>query len=112
MKIVIVTSDVKLRKTVMDYFVPRNCEIIHYTNPIKAVDNYFEIDPDVVIFNVQDFPRHWKIGIQFLRDLKGRNDAVFILLSEKPLTTDEADKALYLGVNALFLKKIGKQQML
>jgi hypothetical protein len=106
MKLMIVSRDTRIREILTAWFEPRGYEIIAYKNPLKAVDNYDEVRPDAVLFNGVDFPRHWKIGLSTLRTDREKTDGIFILLSETSLTMEEADKAVYLGVNALFIRDI------
>ena len=60
MKILLVSERDELRDHIRRNFMPRGAEIIQYYNPIKAMDNLDEVDPEVVLFSAQDFPRHWK----------------------------------------------------
>ncbi len=81
--------------------MPRGAEIIQYYNPIKAMDNLDELDPDVVLFSALDFPRHWKPFLIFLRDSKAREQCVFVILTGDEFDHEEADKAQALAVNGI-----------
>lgn len=105
----IVSRDTRTTDLLEGWFEPRGYEIITYSNPVKAVDNYGEVRPDAVLFNGMDFPRHWKIGLSSFRSERERTEGVFILLSEKPLSMEEADKAVTLGVNALFVRPLDEE---
>jgi DNA-binding NarL/FixJ family response regulator len=76
-------------------------DFIHYTNPVKAMDNIEEIQPDLVIFSAEDFPRHWKPFVRLLRAVRNKEEAVFILLRGASFPTEEASKATALGVNGI-----------
>lgn len=65
--------------------------IIHYTHPVKALDNLTEIKPDIAIFSANDFPRHWKPFLILLRSV--RPDAPFLLLLDAALHNSERKKA-------------------
>jgi hypothetical protein len=65
------------------------------------MDNLDEIDPDVVLFSAEDFPRHWKPFLAFLRQSKGRESAVFVLLKGESFPFEEASKAQALEVNGI-----------
>jgi hypothetical protein len=100
-KILLVAEREELRTYMRRNFMPRGAEIILYQNPIKAMDNLDEIDPEVVLFSSEDFPRHWKPFLIFLRNSKTREDCVFVLLAGPSFDHDEADKAQALHVNGI-----------
>jgi hypothetical protein len=101
MKILLVSNRQTLGDLVHSHFRPHGSELIHYWNPIKAMDNLDEIAPDVVLFSAQDFPRHWKPFVAFLREQRSRDATVFVLLEGDNLPEEEAEKAQHLQVNAL-----------
>jgi hypothetical protein len=101
MKILLVSNRQELGDVVHTHFRPHGSELIQYWNPIKAMDNLDEIGPDVILFSAQDFPRHWKPFVAFLREQRSRDESVFILLKAQELTEEEAEKAQHLAVNAL-----------
>lgn len=76
-------------------------DLIHYRSAIKALDNIEEILPDTVFINTADFPRHWKTLTQFIRADHARAETLIILLISERFTTDDADKANFLGINAM-----------
>lgn len=76
-------------------------EIIHYRNPIKAMDNLEELAPEAVLFSANDFPRHWKIFLVFLRSNVSKESVPFVILHGKDFDYDEVSKATYLGVNGM-----------
>lgn len=58
-------------------FKSRFVETIRYKNPLKAVDNLEEIEPQIVFMVLDDFPRLWKI---ILTEVKSYSlDTTFIL---------------------------------
>jgi hypothetical protein len=101
MKILLVSERDELRTHIKHNFIPRGAEIIQYYNPIKAMDNLEELDPEVVLFSARDFPRHWKPFLVFLRDTFTREQCVFVLLTGKDFDHQEADKAQALAVNGI-----------
>jgi hypothetical protein len=101
MRIVLVSSKPELRGIIRSQFSPVGTEIIQYLNPIKAMDNLDEIEPDVVLFSTEDFPRHWKPFLAFLRQSKGRDSSVFVLLKGEEFSYEEASKAQALEVNGI-----------
>ncbi|MDC7219765.1 MAG: hypothetical protein PQJ59_07485 [Spirochaetales bacterium] len=101
MKLLIVANDTQIKENLYTFTDVHGGSVIHYTHPVKCMDNFDEIEPDVVIFNAPDFPRHWKLAAQALREKWDRKIALFILLTDENFPAEEADKAAYLGVNAL-----------
>lgn len=101
MKSLLVIENPDTKERIIRHLSPIGFDFIHYSNPVKALDNIEEIFPDLVIFNAEDFPRHWKPYIRLLRELRGREEAVFILLRGESFPAEEASKASALGVNGI-----------
>ena len=106
MKILLVSERDELKKYIRRNFMPRGAEIIQYYNPIKAMDNLDEVEPDVVLFSALDFPRHWKPFLIFLRDSKAREQCVFVILTGDEFDHEEADKAQALQVNGIVHERL------
>lgn len=104
-----VTRDKQLVRDFKVIFSSMNSHVIHYRNPLKAMDNLPEIQPDVILFSAIDFPRHWKLCIRDVRDLKSREEGIFILYTEKDFPTEEADKAAFLQVNAILSEALPRE---
>lgn len=101
MKLVLISTQKNFREDLERNFSSRGYSLIHYKNPMKAMDNYNEIDPDIILFSVSDFPRHWKIALKMIRETKNKEEAPFILLTPSDFDHEEAAKGLFLGANAL-----------
>jgi hypothetical protein len=101
MKLLLVADDEIMKTSLLDYTDSNGGSIIHYKHPLKSMDNFNEIEPDVVLFSSMDYPRHWKIAAKMLRETRNRKSTLFILLINESFPAEEADKAAYLGVNAL-----------
>lgn len=101
MKTVLVIEDQTTKERISRHLTPLGFDFIHYLNPVKALDNIDEINPDLVIFSAEDFPRHWKPFIRLLRAQRSRDEAVFILLTGDMFSADEASKATVLEVNGM-----------
>lgn len=112
MKILLVSERDELKGYIRRNFMPRGAEIIQYYNPIKAMDNLDEIEPDVVLFSALDFPRHWKPFLVFLRDSKAREQCVFVILTGDEFDHEEADKAQTLQVNGIVHERLQDQREL
>ncbi len=101
MKTLLVIEHDNLKDQVIEHLAPRGFDFIHYRNPIKALDNIEEIQPDLVIFSAVDFPRHWKPFIAVLRSFLSKENSVFILLKGDQFHSDESTKASVLEVNGI-----------
>ncbi|MDA3955904.1 hypothetical protein [Oceanispirochaeta sp.] len=101
MKILLVSAEQMTASRVHRYFTPAGYGFIHYTNPLKAMDNFNEIRPDVVLFHESEYPRHWKLAVKFLREQFSRDSSLFILLVDPLFNNEDAHKAHFLGVNGL-----------
>jgi len=78
---------------------PLGYEIIHYCHVLKAMDNIDEIHPHAIIVSAQDFPRHWKILVRFVRTVMTKESCPIILLKGDNFPEEEKSKASFLGVN-------------
>jgi hypothetical protein len=76
-------------------------ELIRYRHALKAMDNIDEIDPAAVIISARDFPRHWKILVQFVRSERSKEICPIIILKGNNFNTEETSKAFFLGVNGI-----------
>lgn len=105
MKILLVANDESLKSTLEEFIETNGGGLIHYKHPLKGMDNFDEVGPDVVIFNSADYPRHWKIAVTSLRERRNRKNALFILLIDGTFNVRDADEAAYLGINALMSRE-------
>ncbi|WP_319561323.1 PilZ domain-containing protein [Marispirochaeta sp.] len=101
MIILVVARDPHFKEPLRDQFSSRGGNLIQYRNPVKAMDNLEEIQPDLIIFNTQDFPRHWKPFVRFYRTLKNKDQGICVLFTGDLFTEDEAAKSQLLEVNGL-----------
>jgi hypothetical protein len=85
-------------------------EIIRYRHVLKAMDNIDEIDPSAIIMSARDFPRHWKILVQFVRNERPKEACPIIILKGTNFNTEETSKALFLGVNGIASDTLGNQE--
>ncbi|MBN2617897.1 MAG: hypothetical protein JXR64_06235 [Spirochaetales bacterium] len=63
-------------------FDSNNVEVIHYSNPLKAMDNFDEILPEIIYMIENDFPRIWKILLTELKKNRNLTSCSFILEGE------------------------------
>ncbi len=101
MKTLTVIENEKTRESLVEHLAPLGFEFIHYSNPLKAMDNLDEIQPDVVFFSAQDFIRHWKPFLIVLRTVCTRDKALFFILKGETFTFEEASKASHLQVTGI-----------
>lgn len=111
MKLLLVASDEELKRKLAFHLRPIGVELIHYSNPIKAMDNLEEIEPEVVVFSSSDFPRHWKPFLKLLRKDKARTESIFILLRGDDFSVTEAAKAVHLEVNGIIQESDGPDRV-
>ena len=90
------------RPEIIDFVSPllkdKGFDIIHYKWIIKALDNIEEIQPDLIVLNAGEYPRHWKTLAGFVQSGIGGNDVKVYLYETTPLSQDDAKKADGLGV--------------
>jgi hypothetical protein len=101
MKAMLVMASDKIADLSSYYLRPLGFDIIRYRNPVKAMDNVDEIEPDAIIISAEDFPRHWKPFIQMIRTSHPKEKCIFLLLKGNRFPFDEAAKAVFLGVNGV-----------
>lgn len=85
---------------------PYGFDIIRYRSPVKALDNLCEIEPDAVFISTADFPRHWKVISQFIRADTEKDRTIIVLLTDTRFSSEEADKALHIGVQAMIEESV------
>ena len=85
---------------------PLGFEIIRYSNVLKAMDNIDEADPSGIIISAQDYPRHWKTVVQFVRSERPKNACPIILLKGKTFSVDDSSQASYLGVSGIVTESL------
>jgi hypothetical protein len=87
---------------------PLGFDLIRYHHVLKAMDNIDEADPAAVIINAQDFPRHWKALIQFIRNDRPKETCPIIILTGSLFSEADASQALYLGANGVIKNEISQ----
>lgn len=101
MILMLVKGEGSLGRELDEALRPYGISVVHYRNPIKAMDNILETGPRIILYHLQDFPRHWKILLKFLREDTEREQTIFLLFGEQRPSLEEANKALFLGVNGI-----------
>jgi hypothetical protein len=67
---------------------------------VALIQDLETLDPAITVWNVPDFPRHWKPALAQLRTRRGRSEAVFVLLAPQ-MDAEEAAKATRLDANGI-----------
>jgi hypothetical protein len=106
MKILLVAEKDSTRESLLHHLKPRGFDLIHYRHPIKAMDNIDEIEPEVVFFSAEDFPRHWKPFITLLHETMPKERTTFVLLKGDVFSFDEAAKAKHLEVSGIIRENL------
>lgn len=101
MIMVLISESEDKSKTLMKFFEEQSIYIIHYSSPMKALDNLGEIRPDAIVIDTIDFPRHWKVITQYVRYNNSKNDVVLILIVNTLFSAFEVDKAISIGVQGI-----------
>jgi CheY-like chemotaxis protein len=101
MKVLLVVDDDRVSELLRFYLRPLGFEIVRYRNPIKALDNIEDVEPDAVVVSARDYPRHWKPIAVATRAAYPKERCAIILLKGDVFPFEEAAKAMHLGVNGV-----------
>jgi hypothetical protein len=98
MKVLIVSENDKTISGLKSFLKTRDgYEIITYRTPIKAMDNFGEIAPSLIVLSAVDFPKHWKIFMQYV-NIVHLPICDTVLIVDKKFDEAEKEKASVLGV--------------
>jgi DNA-binding response OmpR family regulator len=111
MKLLVVAQRKDLKDLISYHLNPIGFEILYYSDPVKVVDSIEELQPDMLVFNAVDFPRHWKPVLKLLREHLSKEQAVFVILAQDP-PFEEAAKATYLGANGIIDANLPEKQQM
>lgn len=101
MKALLVVDSEEAYRLASFFLTPLGFELVRYRLPLKAIDNLEEIDPDAVLISAEDFPRHWKPLVHFIRTERDKARTTVILLKGANFSYEDAAKASFLGVNGI-----------
>jgi hypothetical protein len=101
MKLLLVVASDDTYDLISLYIRPLGFELIRYRHIIKAMDNVDETDPAGVIISANDFPRHWKAMVQFVRAERPKEICPIIILTGKKFPLESTTQAFYIGVSGL-----------
>jgi hypothetical protein len=101
MKLLLVVASDDTYDLISLYIRPLGFELIRYRHIIKAMDNVDETDPAGVIISANDFPRHWKAMVQFIRTERPKEMCPVIILTGKKFPLESTTQAFYIGVSGI-----------
>ncbi|MCX7788128.1 MAG: hypothetical protein N2442_10580 [Spirochaetes bacterium] len=105
MKVLLICEREKVKDQLVIALSSYLVEVIWYRDPIKAMDNLDEIDPDTIVLSAADFPRHWKVFLAFVQGTIKKSVSVFLLISDT-FDREEKSKAEALGVQGIFHEEL------
>jgi DNA-binding response OmpR family regulator len=112
MKMLLVAARGELSSTLGFHLKPMGFEIECFDDPIEVISRLDELDPNAILMNVGDFPRHWKPLLSLAREKKPREELVFLLIAPPDFDHDDAAKAMHLGVNGILGENLTDKQEL
>ena len=89
---------------------PLGFELIRYRHVLKAMDNIDEVDPSAIVISARDFPRHWKILTQFVRNERSKEACPIIILKGESFSAEETSKAFFMGVNGVISDTLEREE--
>jgi hypothetical protein len=101
MKLMLVLGSDETSDLISSCVEPLGFNLIRYRHVIKAMDNVDEVDPTGIIISARDFPRHWKVLVQYVRSERPRETCPIILLKGNDFPLEETSKAFFLGVSGV-----------
>jgi hypothetical protein len=101
MKLLVILGSDETFFLVSRYVKPLGFELIRYHQVVKAMDNIDEIDPAGIILSANDFPRHWKPLVHFVRVTRAKDRCPIVLLIGEKFSMEETAKAFYIGVSGI-----------
>ena len=67
--IALIISDSKHETALLETYIKQiGYDTITYNWFMKALDNLEEISPSLIVLNAVDYPRHWKVLAQYIKD--------------------------------------------
>ncbi|MDR1108992.1 MAG: PilZ domain-containing protein [Spirochaetaceae bacterium] len=101
MKLLLILGSDETYNVVSRYVKPLGFDLIRYQQVIKAMDNIDEVDPAGIVLSANDFPRHWKPLVHFVRTTRAKDQCPVVLLVGENFSLEEAGKAFYIGVSGI-----------
>jgi DNA-binding response OmpR family regulator len=107
MKMLLVAAGDEHANVLAYHLKPLGFELERFEDPVRALSELDETDPQAILFDAGDFPRHWKALLKLAREKKSKEELIFILISPRGgFDLEEAAKAVHLGVNGIIGGKL------
>lgn len=101
MKVLLVSESDNILNSYNSFFIENGYDTICYNWLLKALDNVEEICPHIVLINSIDYPRHWKILVQYIHSNVNLSVSAIILVITKNFDEKERKKAKILDVHCV-----------
>lgn len=101
MKLLLVAAGDEAVQALGDRLAPLGYTVEHSGEPVRAIANLDDIDPQAILFSAADFPRHWKAMLKVVRERWDRKALPFIVAAPADFELEEAAKAAHLGANGI-----------
>lgn len=112
MKMLMVAASDQYAADLSYHLKPLGFDLERISDPVRALEQLDEIDPQAILCSAADFPRHWKALLRFGREKKNKEELIFILIAPPNFDLDEAAKAAHLGVNGIIGENLADKQEL
>jgi hypothetical protein len=112
MKMLLVAAQDTYASALGYHLKPLGFTLEHHRDPVAVIERLEEMDPQAILFNAADFPRHWKTLLSLARQKKPREDLIFLLIAPPDLEMEDAAKAAHLGVNGILKDTLTDKQEL
>jgi hypothetical protein len=100
LKTIVFTKNEELIQHLSYHLLPLSFEIEHQSDTSRLFD-LLKTDYDLIVFDIADFPRHWKPIVKLLREDKSKEQTIIVLINATQFPFEEAAKAIYLGINGI-----------
>ena len=110
MEVLLVSRRQELANLLQYHLKPMGFEVRLHSDPAALALELDSLDPPITLFQVDDFPRHWKPLLAHLRSFRSRTEALFLLLASSGLEPEEAAKATHLGVNGIVTEDVSAKR--
>jgi hypothetical protein len=112
MKLMLILASDEIPGLISANIRPLGFDLIQYRHVLKAMDNLDEIDPAGIIISADDFPRHWKALVQFVRCERSKEQCPIILLKETDFSLEEASKAFFIGISSIITGSLSRSTVM
>lgn len=110
MDVLFVSTRQEIGSLLQYHLKPIGFEVTLQSDPTAVVAQVDRDPPPIVLFDVDVFPRHWKSVLMHLRSFRSRSEAIYVLLTSREFSADEAAKATHLGVNGIVTEDVSSKR--